>query len=143
MDVKNYAGHGTWEEKAISTASLTGEKLLADAKTVNNIICSNIAEYSDAYTWIKPHINDRNGILDMVALRGHFSSDVADQVLGVQETVKLDKLFYRSELQMSSEAFTTKFTNSINDKERADRTMSDPDIVSDIWEKVQCYHIDH
>ena len=44
---------------------------------------------------------------------------------------------------MSFEAFVTKFTNSINDKERAGRTMSDPDIVNAIWDKVQCYLIDH
>ena len=73
----------------------------------------------------------------MADLRGHFSDNVADQVLGVQESVKFDKLFYRSECQMSFEAFVTKFTNTINDKETDGRTMSDPEIVHDIWYKVQ------
>ena len=38
VDASNYAGRGIWEEKAIATASLTGDKFLADAKTVHNII---------------------------------------------------------------------------------------------------------
>ena len=69
MDAPNYAGHGTLEEKFIDTASLTGEKVLADAKTVHNFICSNMSKDSDAYNWIKTHLNDRNCILYMVALR--------------------------------------------------------------------------
>ena len=35
---RNYAGRGTWEEKFISTASLTCGKFLADVKTVHDII---------------------------------------------------------------------------------------------------------
>ena len=68
---------------------------------VHNIICSNIYEDPDAYTWIKPRLGDRSGILDMVHLGGHFSGDVAYQVLGNQETVNFDNVFYRSEHQMS------------------------------------------
>ena len=114
-----------------------------DAKTVHNIICINIAEYSDAYTWIKPRLNDRNGILDMVDWMVHFSVNIADQVLGGQATVNSDKLFYRSERQMSFEAFVAKFTNAINEKERYGSTMSDPDIVDTFWGKFQCSRIDH
>ena len=44
---------------------------------------------------------------------------------------------------MSFEAFVAKFTNNNNDKDRADRTMSDPDTIDDIWYKVQCYKLDH
>ena len=72
---------------------MTGENFLADAKTVHNIICSNIAEYSDSYTWMKPRLNDRNSILDMVDLRGYFSRDFVDQVLCGQATVKFGKFF--------------------------------------------------
>ena len=53
VDAINYSGHDTWKEKAVSTASLAGEKFLANAKTVHNNICINIDEDSDAYTWIK------------------------------------------------------------------------------------------
>ena len=143
VDALNYSGCGTWKEKDIATASLTGEKLLAGDKTMHNIICSNISEDSYAYTWIKPRLNDRNVILDTVALRGKFSENVADQVLGGQATVKFNKLFYRRERQMSFEAFIDKFANAINDKERAGRTMSNPDIVNDISDKVQCCQIYH
>ena len=118
VDGLNYAGRGTWEEKSIATVSFTGEKFLADAKTVHNIICINIAEDSDAYTWIKPSINGRNGRSDMVTLRGHFSGDVSDQVLGDEANVNFDNLFYRSECQMIFETFVTKFTNAVNDKDR-------------------------
>ena len=44
---------------------------------------------------------------------------------------------------MIFEAFFTKFTNTINDKGRSGRTMSDPDIINGIWDKVQCYNLDH
>ena len=99
---------------------------------MHNIICCNIAKDSDAYTWIKHLLNDRNGILDMVALRKHFSGNVSYQLLGGHTPVNSDKLFYISECQMSFEAFVTKFTNAINDKEKAVRTMSDPDIADAI-----------
>ena len=44
---------------------------------------------------------------------------------------------------MSFEVFVTKFTNVINDKEIAGRTMSDPDIINDIQENFKCYQLDH
>ena len=93
VDAPNYAGHGTWKENSIAIAILTGNKLLAGAKTLGKIIYSNIYEYSDAYTWIKLCPGGSNGRLDMVALRGHFSGDVADQVLGGQAIINLDKIF--------------------------------------------------
>ena len=79
----------------------------------------------------------------MVALRGHFSGDVVDQVLVSQATVNFNKLFYRSERQIIFEAFVTKFTNAINGKERAGSTMSYPDIVDAIWDKFQFSQLDH
>ena len=79
----------------------------------------------------------------MVSLRGHFSGDISDQILCVQATVNFDKLFYRSERQLSFESFFTKSTNAHNDKERSGRTMSDPDIVNAIWYKVQCSKLEH
>ena len=127
----------TWEEKYIDTASFTGGKLLSDAITVHNIICRNIAGSYDAYTWINPCLNDKNGRLDMVVLRGNFSSEVADQVLGGQSNVKFDKLFYRSEHQIIFEALVTKFTNTINEKERSGRIVSDLEIFDATWEKFQ------
>ena len=111
---------------------MTGETLLDGDKIVQNIICSSIAEDYDAYTWIKPNLNDSNRRFVMVALRRHFSGGVADQVLGGQATLNFDKLFYRSEHEMSFEAFVTKFINAINNKDRAGRTMSDPDIFETI-----------
>ena len=116
VDAPNYSGHETSEETAIAIASLTGDKFLADSKTVKNIICSNIAECSYAYTWIKPCLGDSNSRLYMVDLRGNFSDNVDNQVLGCQATVNFDNLFYRSERQRSFEVFATKFTNAIDDK---------------------------
>ena len=116
VDAPNYSGHETWEDKAIVNNSLTGDKFLADSKTMKKIICSNIAECSYAYTWIKPCRGDRNGRLYMVDLRGNFSDNIDNQVLGGQATVNFDNLFYRSERQRSFEVFATKFTNAINDK---------------------------
>ena len=72
----------------------------------------------------------------MVDLRGHSGGDVANQVLGGQSAVNFDKLFYRSEHQMSFEVFVTKFTNAINDRERSGRTMSDPEFIDAIWDTV-------
>ena len=89
MDAPNYAGNGTWEEESIATDTSTDDKLLADAKTVHNIIYSNIAEDSDAYTWIKSRLAYRDVRFNMVYLRRHFSGDVVDQVLGGQVTVNL------------------------------------------------------
>ena len=143
MDTPNYAGHVTWEENAIAIASFTGDKLLAITKTVHNIIYSNIAGDYDAYTWIKSQLNDRNGRLDMLASGGYFSGDIAEQVLGGKATVNFDMLFYISDHRMIFEAFATKSTHAINDKDRGGRTMSDPDIADHIWDKVQFSQLYH
>ena len=107
-----------------------------NTNTLYNIICSNIYEDYDAYDWIKPRLNYRDGILDMVSLRGHFSGNISYQLLGGHANVNFDKLFYRSEHQIIFEDLVKKITNIINDKERSGKTMSDPDIVDYIWENL-------
>ena len=57
---------------------------------VHQIILKNIAEYSDAYTYIKPHIRGGNGRKNIIALQERFENDgmLQERVLKAKLTLK-------------------------------------------------------
>ena len=57
-----------WEEMAIAAVPLQGNKYKQDRKLVHQIILRNIAEDSDAYTYLKPNIRMEDGRTDFKAL---------------------------------------------------------------------------
>ena len=58
-----------WEEKARLAAPHVGNTYTQDKLTVHNLILRNIADGSDAYTYVKPQIRKDNGRIDVAALR--------------------------------------------------------------------------
>ena len=59
----------TLDVKEMFGAPHTGANFDQDKLTVHNIILRNIAEGSDAFTYVKPHIRRDNGRADIKALR--------------------------------------------------------------------------
>ena len=130
-------GHPDWETKVIAAAPLSGSVFKIDTATVHNLILNNIGAESDAYIWIKPHLNQRNGRLDLAGLKAQYGGNDTNEIIGNTAKQVFAKLYYKEERIMAYEVFTTKFTNSVNDMERASRGMTELDIVDAIWEKIQ------
>ena len=56
-DDPNLADQETWEYKSMLAAPHKGNAYLQYKLTVHNIILRNIADGSDAFTYVKPYIN--------------------------------------------------------------------------------------
>ena len=70
----NLADQETWEHKAMLAAPHKGNEYLQDKLTVENIILRNIADGSDAFTYVKPYLKKDDGRLDIHALRGRYEN---------------------------------------------------------------------
>ena len=55
-DAPDHTEHSTLEGKAVLAVPLTGRLYKQDNLTVHNIILLNIADASDAFTYVKPYI---------------------------------------------------------------------------------------
>ena len=70
----NLADQETWEHKAMLAAPHKCNVYLQEKLTVHNIILRNIADVSDAFTYVKPYLKKDDGILDIQALRGRYEN---------------------------------------------------------------------
>ena len=70
----NLADQETWEHKAMLAAPHKGNAYLQDKLMVHNIILRNIADGSDAFTYVKPYLKKDDRILDIKALRGRYKN---------------------------------------------------------------------
>ena len=66
--------HDTWEEKAVLSVPLTGILYNKDNLTFHNIILRNIADASDAFTYVKPYTKKDYGRTDMKVLRSRYEN---------------------------------------------------------------------
>ena len=64
--------HIICKKKAAAVAEHKGLYYKPDNEMVHQIILKNIAEYYDAYTYIKPHIKKNDGHNDIIDLRERF-----------------------------------------------------------------------
>ena len=62
----------TWEDKAVLAVPLTGILYKQDNLTVHYIILCNIADASDAFTYVKPYINKNDVRADIKLLRSRY-----------------------------------------------------------------------
>ena len=56
------------------TVPLTGRLYNQDKLTVHNIVLRNIADASDAFIYVNPHIKKDDGRTDIKALRSRYDS---------------------------------------------------------------------
>ena len=64
---------------------------------VHQIILKNIAEDSDAYTYIKPHIKEKDGRKEIIALWDCFENDGMLQERVLKARLTLKNLVYHDE----------------------------------------------
>ena len=64
----------TWEENAVLAVPLTRRLYKQDNLTVNNIILRNIADASDAFTYVKPYIKKNDGRADIKLFRSTYEN---------------------------------------------------------------------
>ena len=71
-DDLNLADQETWEYKSMLAMPHKVNAYLQDKLTVHNIMLRNIADGSDAFTYVKSYLKRDDVILDIQALRGKY-----------------------------------------------------------------------
>ena len=100
----------TWEEKAVLEVPLTKRLYKQDNLTLHNIILRNIADASDAFTYVKPYIKKEDGRTDRKALRTRYEN-VAMQEQYVSEAKRtIETIQYRNERAMTFETFSSSWS---------------------------------
>ena len=61
-----------WEERARLAAPRAGNTYILDEFAVHGVILRNIAESSDAYTYVKTNIRRDDGRVNITALRARY-----------------------------------------------------------------------
>ena len=103
---------------------------------VHQIILKNITEYS----YIKPHIKEKDGHKDIIALREIFKNDGMLQEWVLKEKLNPKNLVYRDERKMTFEKFSTNFHAAI--VTFADffwyKYKSEAYIIDELYPQIQC-----
>ena len=137
VDAPTAIGHANWEEKAINMAPLMGTDYRQDIATVHQIIVRNIAEDSDAYTYIKPKLRMEDGRKDYKALIERYENEAAQQERIHEANRTLENLIYRNERSMSFEVFSAKLQRSLDALNECGRAQHNGDIVDKLWGRIQ------
>ena len=127
---------GDWDEMAIAKSPLEGAKFIQDSRVVHQIISRNIAEESDAYTYIKPNIRKEDGRVDYLALAGRYDNHASRETRINEAKRTLQSIQYRNERSMPFEKFVDKFQQAIDDLEAGGRPMHNDDIIDMLWPKI-------
>ena len=86
-----------FDESVIQAASLEGDEFRLDARTVHQLILTNVVEDSDAYTYIKTLLRYRNGRQDILALCMRYENDATKQAIINATKATLETLRYKNE----------------------------------------------
>jgi hypothetical protein len=136
-DTPDLSEQDTWDMKAMLGAPHTGTKFNQDKLTVHNIILRNVAEGSDAFTYMKPHIRKDNGRADIKALRERYENASMQEQYINEAKKTIASITYRNERAMKFEKFVAQFVKAIDELEKRGRGLHNPDIVDLIWQKVK------
>ena len=136
-DVEVDVDGATWEEKFIDAIELNGPEYNIDKQTVHAIILRNVAEDSDAYTYIKPNIRRVNGMVDMMALRDRYENQATEQERINEANRVLETLVYKNERALTFELFSSKIQGAVDALTQCHRKPHNGDIVDKIWQKIQ------
>ena len=133
----NYDAELEYNEAAVLAVKVTGPKFKVDAKTVHQIILNNVAEDSDAYTYIKPLLKYRDGRKDIEALRERYDNDASRQAVINTAKATLENLRFKSERSFSFEKFSARLQKAYDDLENNGRKVHNGDIVDALWPRIQ------
>ena len=135
-DDPNLADQETWEYKAMLAEPHKGNAYLQDKLTVNNVIIHNIADGSDAFTYVKLCLKKDEGILGIQSLRGRYeNAAMHEQYINEAEST-LETLTYRNERALKFEKFVDKFAKAVDELDQINRGLHNADVVDIIWKKV-------
>ena len=126
----------TWDERFEYSVVLEGPEYSIDRRTVHQIILRNVAEDSDAYTYIKPRINREDGRIDIKALKNRYDNQATQQGRINSANRILDTLVYKNERAMSFELFSSKIQEAVDNLHDCGRAPHDGDVVDKIWTKM-------
>ena len=126
-----------YEDALEQAMTLEGVEYTQDARTVHKLITKNIAEDSDAYTYIKTLTRYRNGRRDILALRERYDSTAASQTIINKAKSELSNLRYKNERSFSFEKFSAKLQRAYDSLEEQGRPVNNGDIVDDLWARIQ------
>ena len=130
------ASYGSFNEKAIACAPLTGDVFQADARKVHQLIKSCFQTES-AEQWIKPHAKRQSGREDMEALRRHYSGEGnTSRRIAAAERIR-DTLHYKNERAMSFSTFLDKMQKMFNIFEEENEPISEQVKVRILLRKVE------
>ena len=118
------ADYGSFNERAIACAPLSGDVFQADARKLHQLIKSFLQTES-AEQWIKPFAKRQSGREDMDALRKHYSGEGnTSRRIAVAERIR-DTLHYKNERALSFSAFLDKMQKMFNIFEEEDKIISE------------------
>ena len=126
-----------FDESVIQAASLEGDEFRLDARTVHQLILTNVVEDSDAYTYIKTLLRYRNGRRDILALRMRYENDATKQAIINAAKVTLDTLRYKNERSFTFEKFSSKLQKAYDELTDNGREVNNGDIVDALWGRIQ------
>lgn len=130
-------GHATWELKAYHGANLAGPQYRMDCKLVHQIIIRNIAEESDAYTYVKSELKNEDGRKDILALRKRYENQAVLQERINEANRTLTSLAYKNERSLTFERFSSKLQKAIDTLNECERAPHNGDIVDSLWGRIQ------
>ena len=127
----------TWDKKFMDAIELSGPEYTIDRQIVHAIILRNVAEDSDAYTYIKPNICREKGRLNMISLKGRYENQATNQERINEANRILDTLVYKNERALTFELFSSKIQGAVDALVDCNREPHDGDIVDKLWKKIQ------
>jgi hypothetical protein len=130
------ADYGSFNERAIACAPLSGDVFQADARKVHQLIKSFLQTES-AEQWIKPFARRQSGREDMDALRKHYSGEGnTSRRIATAERIR-DTLHYKNERALSFSAFLDKLQKMFNIFEEENEEISEQAKVRMLLKKVE------
>ena len=128
-DTPDLSDQANWEERARLAYPHAGNTYRLDTLAVHWVILRNIAESSDAYTYVKTNIRLDDGRVDIKALRVRYENPEMQDMHINKEKKTLANIAYRNEQAMTFEKFVATLQKAIDDLEMYGRGMHNGDIV--------------
>ena len=127
----------SYDEAVVQAVPLEGDEFRLDARTVHQLIISNVVEDSDAYTYIKTLLRHRDGRRDILALRMRYENDATKQAIINSAKASLEGLRYKNERGFTFEKFSSKLQKAYDELADNGREVNNGDIVDSLWARIQ------
>ena len=125
----NLAYQETWEHKAMLAAPHKGNAYLQEKLTVHNIILRNIADGSDAFTYVKLYFKKDDGRFDIQAVRGRYENAAMHEQYINRAKRTLEKLTYRNERALKFKKFVAKFVKAVDELDKRNQGLHNADVT--------------